>query len=45
VRWSRCGSSEKLWMPEVTVTDPIPWRLSAADVLGDGFRQQAQRVQ
>lgn len=44
-RWSRCGSSDKLWMPEVTVTDPIPWRLSAADVLGDGFRQQAQRVQ
>jgi hypothetical protein len=39
----RCGSSEKLWVPEVTVTDPIPWRISGAEIDGSGFAQtQAQ---
>jgi hypothetical protein len=30
-RWLRCGSGRK-WMPEVVVTDPIPWRLLGASI-------------
>ena len=30
-RWLRCGSGRR-WMPEVVVTDPIPWRLLGAGV-------------
>ena len=45
VRWLRCGSSDVLWMPEISVTDPIPWRLSAANIEGSGYRQQSSRVQ
>lgn len=45
VRWSRCGSSDRLMFPEVTVTDPVPWRLSAADIQGENLRQQAQVTQ
>jgi hypothetical protein len=28
-RWLRCGSGRR-WMPEIVVTDPIPWRLLGA---------------
>lgn len=37
VFWTRCGSSDKLWMPEVSVSDPVGWRLSGAELDGDGF--------
>jgi hypothetical protein len=30
-RWLRCGSGRR-WMPEVVVTDPIPWKLLGAAV-------------
>jgi hypothetical protein len=40
--WNRCGSSEKIWVPELTVTDPIPWRISGAEIDGTGFAQTQQ---
>ena len=33
VVWNRLGSSDRLWVPEVSMTDPIPWRLLGADVV------------
>ena len=39
VFWTRCGSSLKLWVPEIVVSDPIPWRLSGATIQGGGFQQ------
>lgn len=36
--WMRCGSSDGLWVPEITCTDPIPWRLSGADLEGTGLQ-------
>lgn len=38
VFWNRCGSSDKLWVPEVTITDPVPLRLSGAEIDGTGFQ-------
>ena len=35
--WTRCGSSPTVWVPEVSVSDPIAWRLIGADVEGDGW--------
>jgi hypothetical protein len=37
--WTRLGSSDALWVPEITVSDPIPWRLSGAEIDGTGFQQ------
>jgi hypothetical protein len=37
--WTRCGSSDSMWVPEVTVSDPTPWRLSGAEIDGSGFQQ------
>ena len=37
LRWSRCGATDKLFVPEITVTDPIPWRIAGAEVIGSGF--------
>lgn len=34
------GSSEKIWVPEITVTDPILWRCMGAEIDGSGFAQQ-----
>ena len=31
VRWWRCGSG-RAWVPEVVVSDPVPWRLLGASV-------------
>lgn len=42
VSWSRCGSSEKLWVPEVSMTDAVPWRLSGALISGSGFEQTSR---
>lgn len=42
VCWTRCGSSEKLWAPQVVVTDPIPWRLAGAELEGSDFQQMGQ---
>jgi len=37
--FTRCGSSDGLWLPEITCTDPIPWRLSGAEIDGTGIQQ------
>lgn len=42
--WTRCGSSDKLWTPRITVSDPIPWRLSGAQIDGSGFSQTTARA-
>lgn len=36
VSWKNCGSSLKAWMPEITCSDPVPYRISGAfvDVTG-----------
>jgi hypothetical protein len=39
IAWTQCGSAEKLWVPEISVSDPIPWRLSGAEIDGTGFVQ------
>lgn len=39
VFWTRCISSEKLWVPELTVSDPIQWRMSAAEIEGSNLYQ------
>lgn len=39
VVWNRLGSSMKAWMPEVTVSDPVPYRLSGAQIDGTGMMQ------
>jgi len=39
--WVGCGSSESVWQPEVTVSDPIPYRLAQAFIEGDGFLAKA----
>jgi|SRR5262245_49413022 len=40
VFWLRCGSSEKSMTPEVTVSDPIPWRIVDATFKGSGYASQ-----
>ena len=37
VVWTRLPSSTKMWVPEITVTDPIPWRIMGAEIDGRGF--------
>jgi len=39
VSFTRCGIARH-WVPEVTVTDPIPWRIVDAFVLGTGLKGQ-----
>lgn len=34
VYWLRNGSSLSSWVPELSVSDPVPWRVVDADVLG-----------
>ncbi len=38
--WLNCGSSEKSWVPEIVITDPVPVRIVGATFLGRGFAQQ-----
>lgn len=38
--FTRAGSSETLWVPEVSVSDPIPWRLTGAEIDGLGISQR-----
>jgi len=42
--FTQCGSSETLWFPEVSVSDPIPWRIAGADIDGSGLMQAAQEA-
>jgi hypothetical protein len=30
VAWERCGSANGGWMPEIVVTDAVPWRILGA---------------
>lgn len=39
VFWLRNGSSTLVWVPRITVTDPIPWRILAAEVDATGVRR------
>lgn len=41
VSWSRCGIAQH-WVPEVTMTDPIPWRILDAFVEGQGFEPRGK---
>ena len=41
-RWLRCGSGRR-WMPEVVVSDPIPWRLLGASVFIQEDSTRARR--
>ena len=38
VTWYACGSSLNLWVPEITVSDDVPWRLLNADVKGTNIQ-------
>lgn len=40
--WNRLPSSQMLWVPELSVTDPIPWRVMGADIDITGARKSAQ---
>lgn len=42
VFWTRCGSSPKVWMPEITVSDPVPWRISGAEIQASGVLRSAK---
>lgn len=44
VFWTRCGSSPDLWVPEISVSDPIPWRILGAEIEGKGFVVPQQRA-
>lgn len=35
--WQGCGSSMRAWMPEVSVSDPIPFRIVGAEIDGTGI--------
>lgn len=37
---TRFGTSEPLWIPELTFTEPSPFRILAAELEGSGFQQQ-----
>lgn len=39
VFWTRCGSSDTMWVPKIVLSDPIPWKLSGAEIDGSGFAQ------
>lgn len=38
--WLRNGSSTLVWVPELTVTDPIPWRVVGCEYDGRGIANQ-----
>jgi hypothetical protein len=38
IYWTRLASSTKMWVPEIVVTDPIPWRIVGAFVQGSNFQ-------
>ncbi len=42
VFWLRNGSSTMLWVPRLTVSDPIPWRVVGAEYTGKGVRGAQQ---
>lgn len=39
VYWTQVGSSPKVLVPELTVSDPIPWRFSACEIDGHNLYQ------
>ena len=41
IYWTRLASSTKMWVPEIVVTDPIPWRIVGATVAGRNFQGQS----
>lgn len=41
VQWSRCGGSSQLFVPEISVSAPIPWRLAGAEIEGSGLQAVA----
>jgi hypothetical protein len=41
IYWTRLASSTKMWVPEIVVTDPIPWRIVGAIVTGRNFQGES----
>jgi len=41
VYWTRLASSQQMWVPEIVVTDPIPWRIVGALIDGRHFLGQS----
>lgn len=41
VVWTRVASSMKVWMPEIVVADPIPYRIAGCEITGSGFEVAA----
>lgn len=39
VYWNNCGSADRMWAPQITATDPVPWRIVGAMVEGSGWQQ------
>ena len=39
--WTRLASSTRTWVPEIVVSDPIPWRIVGAVVEGRNFQGNA----
>jgi len=42
VYWTRLASADRVWVPELTVSDPIPWRIVGANVEGRNFQGQGE---
>jgi hypothetical protein len=40
VFWTRITSSKRVWFPELSVTDPIPWRVLGAEIQASGFQRE-----
>lgn len=40
VFWTRLGSSQTSWVPEIVVTDPVPVRITSASIVGRGLPAQ-----
>lgn len=42
VFWNRLGSSPVSWVPEITISEPVPVRIVSASIEGRGFGQQGK---
>jgi len=42
--FTRCGSSEFLWVPEVSFSAPVPLRISDADIIATGMQSSGREA-
>lgn len=42
VFWTRNGSSDTSWVPEIVITDPVPTRIVSASIVGRGLQSPQQ---